>query len=125
MSEELDSIDRIEHISVRYAGPHDWSPLQFAIEKGDTQLASLILDLGDKYSAIDPKADEDHKFAIKDEEYELALSHGRIDILTSIIVKTGYGLPLQKLRKQSGAKVEVESKVAVLLTFISKGFREY
>lgn len=113
LSQELESLG----YTYFYPGEaYGWSPLQFAIEKGDTELASLLLELGLKYSATEPNADDGDKFTIKYEEFELAMRRGRTDILTAIILKTGYGLPLQKLCKQVGTKINVQSEVKFILS---------
>jgi hypothetical protein len=85
--------------------------LRYAIERGDSDVALGLIELGLKYStgrAIDN--DSATKFAIKDDEFEAALRHGRIDVLSVMISQTGYSMPFRKLVHGSG-EMEQESKV--------------
>jgi hypothetical protein len=95
----------------RYAQDEEqsWTPLRYAIENGDSDIALGLIELGLEYST--GRADDNGsatKFAIKDAEFEAALRHGRIDVLS----KTGFSLPFRKLAQSSGVKVEQQSKVS-------------
>jgi hypothetical protein len=99
----------------RYAQDEEqsWTPLRYAIEKGDSDIALGLIELGHEYST--GRADDNGsatKFAIKDAEFEAALRHGRIDVLSVMISKTGFSLPFRKLAQSSGVKVEQQSKVS-------------
>lgn len=93
--DNLDRLNPIQHNRF-------WTPLRYAIEKGDLALVNLLLDLIIQYSA--PKGDKDYDMSIPRveldrDEFKAALKLGRVDMLAAMVEKVGAGIPLDRLVK--------------------------
>ncbi|KAK2738639.1 hypothetical protein FQN57_006957 [Myotisia sp. PD_48] len=79
-----------------YELQNKWSPLQYAIEKGDTQLANYILSFVAKYPEMAfTHMDGERKSFVKHNDFSRALKLGRIDILSSMVEKAAAGMSLK------------------------------
>lgn len=102
-AEMQDSVlrNKMTNLSALFYTMH-WTPLRYAIEKGDLELVNLLLDLMTQYST--PKGDKEHdkwipRVELNGDEFEAALKLGRVDILTALVEKAGAGIPLDRLVK--------------------------
>ncbi|PGH19662.1 hypothetical protein AJ80_03817 [Polytolypa hystricis UAMH7299] len=93
-------------------GPLSMEPsvtsLRYALEIRDPKLVAMIINQGTRYSANNEK--EPAQFSISVAELDTALLWGDKDVLTVLLAKTGAGLPLDALVKQSGVQTEKKSK---------------
>ncbi|KAK2764276.1 hypothetical protein FQN54_008968 [Arachnomyces sp. PD_36] len=80
--------------------------LHYAIENGDPDLANLLINLGVKYLGVKPDAHgHSPTFAIEDSAFEDALRRGQIDVLSTMISRTGAGIPFKELINRSGTEI--------------------
>jgi hypothetical protein len=85
----------------------------YAIVADDLKLFKFLLDLGEEHSRV---TDEDGAtgtsrfFVFQQEDFKLAIEHGRTQHLAEIMKRTGAGIPLEELVKKSGVEVKEKPK---------------
>lgn len=98
--------------SKRSSDVKPFSLLQFAIQSRNEDLLDYLLSLGEKYTNLTStaKSGAAEFFAIPDDVYQHAIALDVPHILSKLIKRTGAGLPMSQLIKQSGVEVEEKSK---------------
>lgn len=92
------------------SNPAPTSLLQFAVHSGNEDLLDYLLDLGEKYTRLSSSDDVEKFFVIPNDVYEYAISTDHPHMLSKLIKRTGAGIPMDQLVKQSGVEVKGKSK---------------
>lgn len=93
--------------------PAPTNMLQFAVHFGNEALLDYLLSLGEKYTKLASPSDSDDAekfFAIPDNVYRHAIALDLPHILAKLIKRTGAGIPMDQLIKQSGVEIKEKSK---------------
>lgn len=90
-----------EHITAR-------NLLQYAIWADDLELLTFLLDLGAEYTAqqVEDDPSSTRIFRTSEDDFQYAIKLGRTRMLAEMLKKTGAGVPLEDLVKQSGVKIK-------------------
>lgn len=87
--------------------------LQYAVFYGDGNLLDYLLTLAEKYTKLGSTADSDDAvqfFALPNDVYKHCIALDLPHVLAKLIKRTGAGLPIDQLVKQSGVEVKEKSK---------------
>jgi hypothetical protein len=114
--------DSQKNAVTRHLSGGSHSLFAFAITKDDLKLLNLLLDLGCRHSS---RIEEDSEvasgfFSFSPEDFNLAIELGRTQHLSSILLKTGAGIPLDDLVKKEGILVKEKPKYYQGLTVHGK-----
>lgn len=85
----------------------------YAIVADDMKLFKLLLDLGEEHSRTTDEegaTSTSRFFAFQQEDFRLAIEHGRTQHLAEIMKRTGAGIPLEELVKRSGVEIKEKPK---------------
>lgn len=98
------------------------SVLMSVVHNNDLKGLKFLLDLGEHHAAQKLETDDEpaHLFSFPDKAFESAVRHGRIELLTEIIRRTGAGLPLDQLVKSSGLELAQKPRYYQGLTVYGK-----
>jgi len=86
---------------------------QFAIFLNDSELLHFLIAMGEdscrrKVGTVEDTASRSFRF--EEEDFLYAIRLGRTELLKEIIIRTGYGIPLDELAKKSGVGIEERPK---------------
>ncbi|KAH8891013.1 hypothetical protein GQ53DRAFT_166758 [Thozetella sp. PMI_491] len=98
------------------------TPLALVIKNNDLKGLKMLLDIGEHFVAqkIDPDIDAAGFFTFPDNDFRLAIALGRTELLAETIRRTGAGLPLEELVKDSGVEIKEKPKYYQGLTVYGK-----
>ncbi|KAK3341505.1 hypothetical protein B0T25DRAFT_344013 [Lasiosphaeria hispida] len=98
------------------------SPLEQVIRANDIKALKFLLDLGEHYSSqkIDAEDETSAFYLFPDSCFTLAVQLGRTELLAEIIRRTGAGLPLENLVKETGIELKDKPKYYQGLTVYGK-----
>ncbi|KAK0731565.1 hypothetical protein B0H67DRAFT_597442 [Lasiosphaeris hirsuta] len=98
------------------------SPLEHVIGTNDIKGLKFLLDLGEYYSSqkLDAEDETSGFYFFPDYCFTLAIEFGRTELLTEIIRRTGAGLPLENLVKETGVELKDKPKYYQGLTVYGK-----
>ena len=91
---------------------------RYAIKNGAKELLKFLIDLETDLTARDQDGDQtdtSKMHIISPADFKYAMTLDRIDILQEIILRTGHGIPIQRLIKKSGIDVQEKPKVSSTL----------
>ncbi|KAJ4295986.1 hypothetical protein N0V88_004688 [Collariella sp. IMI 366227] len=100
-----------------------WSdPFWSVIYKNDMPKLKFLLDVCERWSlqTTDPEDEASRFYAFPDTAFERAVELGRLELLGEIIKRTGAGLPLEDLVKNSGLELVVKPRYYQGLTVYGK-----
>lgn len=82
----------------------------------------FLLDIGEHFSAqkLDSEDETSGFYAFADQEFKIAIELGRVELLGEIIKRTGAGLPLEHLVKDTGVELKVKPRYYQGLTVYGK-----
>ncbi|KAI1364570.1 ankyrin repeat protein [Xylaria arbuscula] len=93
----------------------------FTISQDDLKCFKFLLDMHTLFAKNAEDEDDSSKFyAFPKAQFEDAICHGRIDMLTEAIRRTGAGIPLEDLVKKSGTELKVKPRFYQGLTVYGK-----
>ncbi len=99
-------------------------PLTFvaAIRDNNMQGLKFLLDVCEYWSSkkSDPDDENSGFYSFPDSDFKLAVELGRVEMLGEIIKRTGAGLPLEHLVKNSGVELQVKPRSYQGLTVYGK-----
>ena len=83
------------------------SAFRFAIKNNDLKTLRFLLDRVDQFTSKEPEADDDMPdiYSFPDADFKYAIQQGHTELLAEIIRRTGAGLPLETLVKNSGVEL--------------------
>lgn len=84
--------------------------LEFAVHYRDEDLLDFLLSLGEKYAKQSSSDSGENFFAIPDDVYQHAIALDLPHMLSKLIKRTGAGIPMDQLVKQSGIEITEKSK---------------
>lgn len=99
------------------------SPFRFAIQNNDLKVLRFLLDCAEHFcseTADDEKDGEDGVFSFPADDFKFAIQRGKPELLVEIIRRTGAGLPLETLVKNSGIELEEKPEFYQGLTVYGK-----
>ncbi|KAL2022786.1 hypothetical protein VTK56DRAFT_4602 [Thermocarpiscus australiensis] len=103
------------------------SPLSEVIRKNDMQGLRFLIDIGELLSMQKFDSDDDVSsfYAFPDREFKLAVELGRVELLGEIIKRTGAGLPLEHLVKDTGLELKEKPRYYQGLTVYGKKRKDW
>ncbi|KAK0655741.1 hypothetical protein B0T16DRAFT_397626 [Cercophora newfieldiana] len=98
------------------------SPFTHVIRENDLRGLKTLLDWAEHFGAqkLDPEGETFSFFSFPDGEFNLAVKLGRTEILSEVIKRTGAGLPLELLVKDSGVELKEKPQYYQGLTVYGK-----
>lgn len=84
------------------------------MKKGDKQLLRFLIDLEIDLAgreSDDDETDTSKMRVISQADFKYVMKLDRTDILQDLILRTGHGIPVQRLIKKSGIEVNEKPKV--------------
>jgi ankyrin repeat protein len=87
--------------------------LQLAIYTDDANLLGFLLDVGEEYTVRRGSTDDEPAckfYTIRDTDFHYAIKLGRVQLLKTIVTRTGAGIPLDTLVKKSGVEIAKKPK---------------
>ncbi|KAK4177440.1 hypothetical protein QBC36DRAFT_131497 [Triangularia setosa] len=82
--------------------------LSYAVYENDMQVLKFVLGLAERFAASTPNGVTEDKpgiYAFPDSIFKLAIRKGHTELLAEIIKRTGAGLPLENLVKNTGVEI--------------------
>ncbi|KAK4153422.1 ankyrin repeat-containing domain protein [Chaetomidium leptoderma] len=101
----------------------NWTtPLSTVIADNNMQGLKFLLEVYEHWSAqkLDPGDEVSSFYSFPDNEFTLAVELGRVELLGEIIKRTGAGLPLEHLVKNTGLELQVKPEFYQGLTVYGK-----
>lgn len=97
---------------------------QYVLQEDDADALKWLLDTAQNYSEPSTDSEDEHRdaktFTFPVSDFTWAVSHGRVNLLRTIIKRTGAGLPLDHLIKKSGVEVKAKPRFYQGLTVYGK-----
>ncbi len=92
------------------------------IRDNDMQRLKFLLEVYEHWSTqqCDPDDEVSGFYSFPDAEFKLAVELGRVEMLGEIIRRTGAGLPLEHLVKDTGVELQVKPRYYQGLTVYGK-----
>jgi ankyrin repeat protein len=86
------------------------SLLRYALQTDDIKLFKFVLERGIEQAALLKKIDKDSSYQVERDLIDRAISLGRTAMISELISKTGDGIPLDDLAKESGVEIHENPK---------------
>jgi hypothetical protein len=96
---------------------------QHAMANDDTSGFKALFDMAQHFSEENPANDEEEansRFTFPEADFQWAIAHGKVQMLSVVIKRTGAGVPLDHLVKKSGVEVKEKPRYYQGLTVYGK-----
>lgn len=122
LSENVTTFDVTGHKACKDHWPHR-TLFQHVMKNDDAAGLKVLLDMAQHFSEEKSSNDDDEanfKFTFPERDFRWAVEHGKTQMLSIIIKRTGAGVPLDHLVKKSGVEVKEKPRFYQGLTVYGK-----